>query len=315
MRYHGQKEVIVMTYTACTLCPRRCGVNRAAGQLGFCRQGAQLRAARAAAHFWEEPCISGHWGSGAVFFSGCTLRCVYCQNHSISSGGAGQPLTAGQLRRVFEQLIDQGVHNINLVTPTQFLPDILPALEPKLPVPVIMNSGGYESVPTLRALEGLVDIYLPDFKYADPALGARLSSAGDYPAAALAAIREMARQTGPAQYDDDGMLLSGTLVRHLVLPGCVDNSLRGRDSGYSGQPAAAVCPAGGADAAHTAGPPRHRRRIRRGAQLGRAVRHTRGLYPGSRFGRRQLYPRFRRHGTGLFHVKHHRRILLGQRFT
>ncbi len=225
MRYHGQKEVIVMTYTACTLCPRRCGVNRAVGQLGFCRQGAQLRAARAAAHFWEEPCISGHWGSGAVFFSGCTLRCVYCQNHSISSGGAGQPLTAGQLRRVFEQLIDQGVHNINLVTPTQFLPDILPALEPKLPVPVIMNSGGYESVPTLRALEGLVDIYLPDFKYADPALGARLSSAGDYPATALAAIREMARQTGPAQYDDDGMLLRGTLVRHLVLPGCVDNSL------------------------------------------------------------------------------------------
>ena len=214
-----------MTYEQCTLCPRNCGVDRTQGQLGYCRQPGQLRAARAAAHFWEEPCISGRWGSGTVFFSGCTLRCVYCQNHEISSEGVGEVLSPARLREIFEELIDQGVHNINLVTPTQFLPDILPALTPKLPVPVLMNCGGYESVETLRQLEGLVDIYLPDFKYADSQLAARLSGAADYPQVAMAAIREMARQTGPAVYDEDGMLLRGTLVRHLVLPGYVDNSL------------------------------------------------------------------------------------------
>lgn len=214
-----------MTYEFCTLCPRRCGANRTRDQLGFCRQPGQLRAARAAAHFWEEPCLSGRWGSGAVFFSGCTLRCVYCQNHSISAEGVGQPLTTARLRAIFEELIDQGVHNINLVTPTQFLPDILPALTPKLPVPVVMNCGGYERVETLRALEGLVDVYLPDYKYADAALAARLSGAADYPAVARDAIREMLRQTGSAVFDAEGMLLRGTLVRHLVLPGYVENSL------------------------------------------------------------------------------------------
>ena len=214
-----------MTYENCQLCPRCCGVNRSAGELGFCRQPAQLRAARAAAHFWEEPCISGRWGSGTVFFSGCTLRCVYCQNHEISSGGAGRDISAGRLREIFEELIDQGVHNINLVTPTHFLPDILPALTPKLPVPVVMNCGGYERVETLRELEGLIDVYLPDFKYGDAALAAKLSAAPDYPQVAAAAIAEMVRQTGPAVFDEDGMMLRGTLVRHLVLPGCVDNSL------------------------------------------------------------------------------------------
>lgn len=213
-------------YRRCELCPRRCGVDRTAGQRGFCGQPGHLRAARAAVHLWEEPCISGHWGSGAVFFSGCTLRCCYCQNYNISTGGHGYDLDAARLRRIFEKLIDQGVHNINLVTPTQFLPEIIPALSPRLPVPVIMNCGGYERVETLRALEGLVDIYLPDFKYADGALAARLSAAPDYPAVAARAIAEMIRQTGPAQFDDDDMLLRGTLVRHLVLPGYVDNSLR-----------------------------------------------------------------------------------------
>ena len=213
-------------YRRCELCPRRCGVDRTAGQRGFCGQPGHLRAARAAVHLWEEPCISGHWGSGAVFFSGCTLRCCYCQNYNISTGGHGYDLDTARLRRIFEKLIDQGVHNINLVTPTQFLPEIIPALSPRLPVPVIMNCGGYECVETLRALDGLVDIYLPDFKYADGALAARLSAAPDYPAVAARAIAEMIRQTGPAQFDDDDMLLRGTLVRHLVLPGYVDNSLR-----------------------------------------------------------------------------------------
>ena len=213
-------------YRRCELCPRRCGVDRTAGQRGFCGQPGHLRAARAAVHLWEEPCISGHWGSGAVFFSGCTLRCCYCQNYNISIGGHGYDLDTARLRRIFEELIDQGVHNINLVTPAQFLPDIIPALSPRLPVPVIMNCGGYERVETLRALEGLVDIYLPDFKYADGALAARLSAAPDYPAVTARAIAEMVRQTGPAQFDDDDMLLRGTLVRHLVLPGYVDNSLK-----------------------------------------------------------------------------------------
>ena len=212
-------------YRRCELCPRRCGVDRTAGQRGFCGQPGHLRAARAAVHLWEEPCISGHWGSGAVFFTGCTLRCYYCQNYNISTGGHGYDLDTARLRRIFEELIDQGVHNINLVTPTQFLPEIIPALSPRLPVPVIMNCGGYERVETLRALDGLVDIYLPDFKYADGALAARLSAAPDYPAVAARAIAEMVRQTGPAQFDDDEILQRGTLVRHLVLPGYVDNSL------------------------------------------------------------------------------------------
>lgn len=214
-----------MDYEHCMLCPRRCGVDRSRGQLGYCRQPGELRAARAAAHFWEEPCISGRWGSGTVFFSGCTLRCVYCQNHEISSGGVGERISTARLREIFEELIDQGVHNINLVTPTQFLPDILPALQPKLPVPVLMNCGGYESVETLRQLEGWIDIYLPDYKYANSQLAAQFSGAADYPQLAQLAIREMVRQTGPMAYDEDGMLLRGTLVRHLVLPGCVDNSL------------------------------------------------------------------------------------------
>ena len=214
----------MLSYTHCTLCPRRCGVDRTAGQRGFCGMPARARAARAAAHYWEEPVISGSFGSGAVFFSGCTLRCGFCQNAVLSHEGFGRPLDAAALREVFLRLADEGVQNINLVTPTHFLPDILPALEPKLPIPVVYNCGGYESVETLRALEGYIDVYLPDFKYADGALAARLSGAPDYPEVAAAAILEMARQAGPCQVVD-GELRRGTLVRHLVLPGCVDNSL------------------------------------------------------------------------------------------
>ena len=218
----------MLSYESCRLCPRACGVDRTAGQLGFCRMPDRIFAARAAAHYWEEPVISGSFGSGAVFFSGCTLRCAFCQNSRISTGCAGQPLTSSALRDVFLRLIDDGVQNINLVTPTHFLPSIVPALTPKLPVPVVYNCGGYESVETLRQLEGLIDVYLPDYKYSDGALAARLSAAPDYPAVADAAIREMVRQTGPAVIEDD-QLVRGTLVRHLVLPGYLDNTLGALD--------------------------------------------------------------------------------------
>ncbi len=214
----------MLDYTHCTLCPRRCGVDRSRGQLGFCKMPGQLRVARAAAHYWEEPVISGSFGSGTVFFSGCTLGCVFCQNQHISHENFGKEITSTHLREIFEQLIDDGVQNINLVTPTHFLPSILPALTPKLPVPMVYNCGGYESVETLKELEGLVDIYLPDFKYSDNRLAAKLSKAPDYFETASAAILEMFRQTGPVVIADDQMQ-KGVILRHLILPGFVDNSL------------------------------------------------------------------------------------------
>lgn len=214
----------MLSYTHCTLCPRRCGVDRTRGQLGFCKMPGQIHAARAGVHYWEEPVISGSFGSGAVFFSGCTLKCAFCQNYDISQENFGKPLTSAELRAAFERLIDEGVQNINLVTPTHFLPDILPALEPKLPVPVVYNCGGYESVETLRQLEGKIDVYLPDFKYSDNVLAEKLSSAPDYFETASAAILEMYRQVGKPVLEDDEMK-RGVLLRHLVLPGCVDNSL------------------------------------------------------------------------------------------
>ena len=211
-------------YEHCTLCPRRCGVNRIAGERGFCRMGAVPLAARSALHYWEEPVISGSQGAGAIFFSGCTLRCCYCQNYEISAEGWGVPLDASGLRGCIEQLIAEGAECIDLVTPTHFLPDLLPALTPKLPVPVVYNCGGYERVETLRELEGLVDVYLPDFKYSDPGLAGRLSAAPDYPEIAKAAIQEMVRQTGPCVVED-GKLIRGVLIRHLILPGEIENSL------------------------------------------------------------------------------------------
>ena len=214
----------MLSYAHCTLCPRRCGVDRTRGQLGFCKMPGQVHAARAGVHYWEEPVISGSFGSGAVFFSGCTLKCAFCQNYDISQENFGKPMTSAELRAAFERLIDEGVQNINLVTPTHFLPDILPALEPKLPVPVVYNCGGYESVETLRQLEGKIDVYLPDFKYSDNALAKKLSSAPDYFETASAAILEMYRQVGKPVIEGDEMK-RGVLVRHLVLPGCVDNSL------------------------------------------------------------------------------------------
>lgn len=211
----------------CTLCPRSCGAERDGKTgAGFCRMPAGLRVARAALHHWEEPPISGKNGAGTVFFSGCTLRCSYCQNGDISAGGRGRDITPERLREIYFELLGQGAHNIELVTPTHFLPWILPSLEPKLPVPVVYNCGGYERVETLRLLEGKVDVYLPDLKFAEPGLAKALCGAEDYFPVAARAIDEMLRQVGPPVYGPDGMLKRGVIIRHLVLPGQVQNSLK-----------------------------------------------------------------------------------------
>ena len=213
--------------SGCTLCPRRCGAPRRNGQNGFCGVPDVAMVCRAAPHFGEEPCISGPYGSGAVFFAGCNLRCVFCQNRAISRGEAGEAVSVQGLRDIFLRLRDQGVHNLNLVTPTHYSAHIAEALSGlSLGIPVVWNSSGYESVDTLRQLEGLVQIYMPDFKYADAALAARYSTAPDYPQVALAAVREMYRQTGPFELDGDGILRRGLLIRHLILPGSPENTLR-----------------------------------------------------------------------------------------
>ena len=214
-----------MSYVNCELCPRKCYVNRTAGQVGYCRCPDTALVAKAMLHKWEEPVLAGDGGSGAVFFGGCTLGCKYCQNRAISGSPVGEKMNSVQLRTLFEDLISQGAENIDLVTPTHFLPTILPALEPKLPVPVVYNCGGYEAVDTIRTLRGKVDIYLPDLKYADNTLAKALSGAPDYFEVATAAIREMVAQTGPVRWDGD-KVKSGVIIRHLILPGCVENSLK-----------------------------------------------------------------------------------------
>lgn len=210
----------------CTLCPRRCAGERTAQRGdGFCRMPAGPVVARAGLHMWEEPVISGSRGSGTVFFSGCTLGCVFCQNRAISAGGLGKPVSVERLREIFHELIAQGAHNINLVTPGHFAPWVAQALEPKLPVPVVCNSGGYESAEILRLLEGKVQVYLPDMKYALSEPARRLSGAADYPEVAKAAIREMLRQVGPYRIEN-GLLQRGVLIRHLLLPGELENTRR-----------------------------------------------------------------------------------------
>ena len=191
---------------------------------GLCRMGTTAHLARAALHFDEEPVISGKNGSGAVFFSGCTLKCVFCQNYSISHENEGAPVDAVRLREIYFELIEQGANNINLVSGTQFVPERIASLKGGLPVPVVWNSSGYERVETLRALEGLVSVYLPDLKYMDAELAARLSGAPDYPETACAAIEEMLRQTGKAVFSEEGLITRGTIIRHLVLPSHLDNT-------------------------------------------------------------------------------------------
>lgn len=235
----------------CTLCPRNCHVNRLAGETGYCGQKAVIRAARAALHFWEEPCISGKNGSGTVFFSGCPLRCAYCQNHDIAIGRAGREISAERLAEIFLELQEKGANNVNLVTPTHFVPLIVPALlrakEEGLKIPVVYNTSSYEKVETLRLLEGLVDIYLPDFKYVSAELSGWFSNAPEYFETAKAAIGEMLRQVGPPVFAaPDGRILDagqmneacgneegtdaaflmkrGVIVRHLALPGQEEDS-------------------------------------------------------------------------------------------
>ena len=213
----------------CSICPRRCGADRSTGA-GFCGMPAGVRLAKAALHPWEEPCLCGEHGSGAIFFCGCNLRCVYCQNRDVSQGLLpGRAFSARELGELMLRLRDRGACNINLVTPTHYAAALIPVLRevrPRLGIPVVYNCGGYESVDTLRALEGLIDVYLPDCKYFDSALSARYSAAPDYFPVALAALREMLRQTGAPVFAADGTLLRGVLVRHLVLPGCRQDSMR-----------------------------------------------------------------------------------------
>ena len=212
----------------CSLCPRRCGAARTetAGS-GVCGEGTLPRIARAALHRWEEPCISGTRGSGAVFFSGCALRCAFCQNEAISRGGCGEAVSIRRLADIFRELEGQGAHNINLVTAAHFVPAVLDALELYRPgIPLVYNSSGYESMETLRLLDGVIDVYLPDYKYIDPAMARLLSGAADYPDVAWAAITEMRRQTGKAVYDDHGMMTRSTLIRHLLLPGLTGDAMR-----------------------------------------------------------------------------------------
>ena len=209
----------------CILCPRQCGVDRTE-RVGYCGSGSLPKVARAAKHHWEEPCISGTEGSGTVFFSGCTLGCVFCQNREISRGGTGREVTVEHLADIFKRLEGQGVHNLNLVTPTHFTPQILQALELAKPtVPVVMNCGGYERVETLRQWEGKVQVYLPDLKYFSSELSAKYSAAPDYFAVASKAIMEMHRQQPQLVWKGD-LLKSGLIIRHLVLPGCMKDSLQ-----------------------------------------------------------------------------------------
>lgn len=246
----------------CTLCPRNCAVDRRNGERGVCGQTETLKVARAALHYWEEPCISGKEGSGAVFFSGCSLHCVFCQNKNIANGDAGKEIGTGRLTEIFLELQQKGANNINLVTPGHFVPQIVTALraakQQGLTIPVVYNTSSYESVDTIRQLEGLVDIYLPDFKYMDAALGAKYSHAADYSKVAKAAIAEMVRQTGEAKFFAPGasvheemrvaaeeaemvrqtgapeetydpveagcLMRRGTIVRHLLLPGQAEDS-------------------------------------------------------------------------------------------
>ena len=261
MSQKSEKNHVKRIMSDCTLCPRNCHADRLGGQKGYCGQTAEIRAARAALHFWEEPCISGKEGSGTVFFSGCVLRCIFCQNHNIAQGKAGQEISLERLAEIFLELQEKKANNINLVTPTHFVPQIAAALEQAkkqgLHIPVVYNTGSYEKVETLRMMDGLVDIYLPDMKYVSAELGRKYSGAADYFEVASAAIAEMVRQVGkpvfaepvrekvgdgirapkngeddeptaPRQNDEDDepevLLKRGVIVRHLVLPGNIADS-------------------------------------------------------------------------------------------
>lgn len=216
-------------YENCLLCPRKCGINRRTGQTGICGVSSEIKVARAALHYWEEPCISGKRGSGAVFFSGCSLHCVFCQNREISDGKAGKVISKERLSDIFMELADKGANNINLVTPGQYIPDIVWAVNDAksrgMKLPIIYNTSGYENVTELKLLEGIVDVYLPDFKYMDSTLSARYSRAKDYPSVAKQALSEMVRQQPDVVIDNaTGLIQKGVIVRQLLLPGHVNDA-------------------------------------------------------------------------------------------
>lgn len=216
-------------YENCLLCPRKCGINRRTGQTGVCGVSSEIKVARAALHYWEEPCISGKKGSGAVFFSGCSLHCVFCQNREISDGKEGKVISKERLSDIFIELVDKGANNINLVTPGQYIPDIVWAVNDAksrgMKLPIIYNTSGYENVTELKLLEGIVDVYLPDFKYMDSTLSARYSRAKDYPSVAKQALSEMVRQQPDVVIDNaTGLIQKGVIVRQLLLPGHVNDA-------------------------------------------------------------------------------------------
>lgn len=216
-------------YENCLLCPRKCGINRSTGQTGVCGVSSEIKVARAALHYWEEPCISGKRGSGAVFFSGCSLHCVFCQNREISDGKAGKLISKERLSDIFMELAGKGANNINLVTPGQYIPDIVWAVNDArsrgMKLPIIYNTSGYENMTELKLLEGIVDVYLPDFKYMDSTLSARYSRAKDYPSVAKQALSEMVRQQPDVVIDDaTGLIQKGVIVRQLLLPGHVNDA-------------------------------------------------------------------------------------------
>lgn len=216
-------------YENCLLCPRKCGINRRTGQTGVCGVSSEIKVARAALHYWEEPCISGKRGSGAVFFSGCSLHCVFCQNREISDGKEGKVISKERLSDIFMELADKGANNINLVTPGQYIPDIVWAVNDAksrgMKIPIIYNTSGYENVTELKLLEGIVDVYLPDFKYMDSTLSARYSRAKDYPSVAKQALSEMVRQQPDVVIDNaTGLIQKGVIVRQLLLPGHVNDA-------------------------------------------------------------------------------------------
>ena len=228
IRETEDRSQIQEAMTDCVLCPRNCHVDRTKGRRGFCGMPGEIYGARAALHMWEEPCISGKKGSGAVFFSGCGLRCCFCQNRDIAIGKSGLEITEDRLAEIFLELQEQGAANINLVTGEHFVPGILEGLtlakEQGLTLPVVYNSSGYEKPETIRLLKDSVDIWLPDFKYWDDELGLRFSGVADYRERAMKAIDEMVRQTGACVFDEEGYLRKGVVVRHLLLPGHVKNS-------------------------------------------------------------------------------------------
>ncbi len=226
--YKRDGGIMHKEYEKCTLCPRNCGVNRVNKEMGYCRVTADLMVARAALHMWEEPCISGTNGSGTVFFSGCSMQCVYCQNHVIASSNAGIGISIERLAEIFMELQDKGAHNINLVTPSHYVPHLIEAIpmarKKGLIIPIVYNCSSYEKVETLRKLEGFIDIFLPDLKYYSGEISKRYSNCSDYFDTSTKAIEEMVRQVGEPIFDKDGIMKKGVIIRHLALPGYLNDS-------------------------------------------------------------------------------------------